>query len=80
MVGACARLEEGLNQDTIFSPATGRNPYAIGDATRRTGGLARDDKVEPVRSLQSQAIGDKWLVTEGLKARRSRSNKLDCRK
>ncbi len=25
-------------------------------------------KWKPVRSLQSQAIGDKWLVTEGLKA------------
>lgn len=25
-------------------------------------------KWKPVRSLQARAIGDKWLVTEGLKA------------
>lgn len=25
-------------------------------------------KWKPVRSLQAKAIGDKWLVTEGLKA------------
>ncbi|MBJ2065651.1 multidrug efflux RND transporter periplasmic adaptor subunit SdeX [Serratia odorifera] len=61
-----ARLDEGVRNDALLVPQQGvtRNPR--GDATALVVGA--DNKVE-LRSLKAdQAIGDKWLVSEGLKA------------
>lgn len=61
-----ARLDEGVRSDALLVPQQGvtRNPR--GDATALVVGA--DDKVE-LRTLKAdQAIGDKWLVTDGLKA------------
>lgn len=61
-----ARLDEGVRSDALLVPQQGvtRNPR--GEATALVVGA--DDKVE-LRTLKAdQAIGDKWLVTDGLKA------------
>lgn len=60
-----ARLDEGVRSDALLVPQQGvtRNPR--GEATALVVGA--DDKVE-LRTLKAdQAIGDKWLVTDGLK-------------
>jgi membrane fusion protein (multidrug efflux system) len=60
-----AQLEEGTNPDALLVPQQGVTRTPRGDATAMV--VGKDDKVE-VRELKtSQAIGDKWLVTEGLK-------------
>ncbi|MGQ7109109.1 efflux RND transporter periplasmic adaptor subunit, partial [Escherichia sp. TWPC-MK] len=61
-----ARLEEGLNPNAILVPQQGVTRTPRGDATVLVVGA--DDKVETRPIVASQAIGDKWLVTEGLKA------------
>ncbi|MFI8415274.1 multidrug efflux RND transporter periplasmic adaptor subunit SdeX [Serratia sp. NPDC078593] len=61
-----ARLDEGVRNNALLVPQQGitRNPR--GDATALVVGA--DNKVE-MRTLKAdQAIGDKWLVTDGLKA------------
>lgn len=61
-----ARLDEGVNNDALLVPQQGvtRNPR--GDATALVVGA--DNKVETRTIVAAQAIGDKWLVTEGLQA------------
>ncbi|WP_435954869.1 multidrug efflux RND transporter periplasmic adaptor subunit AcrA [Dryocola sp. BD626] len=60
-----AQLEEGTNPDALLVPQQGVTRTPRGDASAMV--VGKDDKVE-VRELKtSQAIGDKWLVTEGLK-------------
>lgn len=61
-----ARLEEGLNPNAILVPQQGVTRTPRGDATVLVVGA--DDKVETRPIVASRAIGDKWLVTEGLKA------------
>ena len=61
-----ARLDEGVRDNALLVPQQGitRNPR--GQATALVVGA--DNKVE-LRTLQAdQAIGDKWLVTDGLKS------------
>ncbi|GAA3881222.1 efflux RND transporter adaptor subunit AcrA [Gibbsiella dentisursi] len=61
-----ARLDEGVRDNALLVPQQGvtRNPR--GQATALVVGA--DNKVE-LRNLQAdQAIGDKWLVTDGLKS------------
>jgi membrane fusion protein (multidrug efflux system) len=58
-----ARLEEGTNPTAAGSTA-GCDPYA---ARRCALVVGADDKVEVRNITATQAIGDKWLVTEGLK-------------
>ena len=61
-----ARLDEGVRSNALLVPQQGvtRNPR--GQATALVVGA--DNKVE-MRTLQAdQAIGDKWLVTDGLKS------------
>lgn len=61
-----ARLDEGVRSDALLVPQQGvtRNPR--GEATAMV--VDANDKVE-LRTLKAdQAIGDKWLVTDGLKA------------
>ena len=60
-----ARLEAGTNPNAILVPQQGVTRNPTGQATAMVVGA--DNKVE-VRSITtSQAIGDKWLVTAGLK-------------
>ncbi|MDN0118488.1 efflux RND transporter adaptor subunit AcrA [Yersinia frederiksenii] len=61
-----ARLDEGVRPDALLVPQQGvtRNPR--GEATAMVVGA--DDKVEIRTLVANQAIGNKWLVTEGLKA------------
>ncbi|MGE4895345.1 efflux RND transporter adaptor subunit AcrA [Yersinia enterocolitica] len=60
-----ARLDEGVRPDALLVPQQGvtRNPR--GEATAMVVGA--DDKVELRTLVANQAIGNKWLVTEGLK-------------
>lgn len=60
-----ARLEQGVNNNALLAPQQGitRNPR--GDATAMVVGT--DNKVEARSVTTTQAIGDKWLVTDGLK-------------
>ncbi|WP_241645410.1 efflux RND transporter periplasmic adaptor subunit [Rosenbergiella metrosideri] len=61
-----ARVEEGVNQNALLVPqqAIARSP--TGQATAMV--VNDEDKVD-VRQVNAQeAIGDKWLVTSGLKA------------
>jgi len=61
-----ARLDEGVNENALLAPQQGitRNPR--GDATAMVVGA--DNKVELRTVVTSQAIGDKWVVTDGLKS------------
>ena len=60
-----AHLEEGTNPNALLVPQQGVTRTPTGQATAMVVGA--DNKVE-VRSITtSQAIGDKWLVTAGLK-------------
>ena len=61
-----AKLEEGINPNALLVPQQGvtRNPR--GDATAMV--VDGDNKVAGRQITASQAIGDKWLVTDGLKA------------
>lgn len=61
-----ARLDEGVRSEALLVPQQGvtRNPR--GEATALVVGAG--DKVELRTLTATQAIGDKWLVTAGLKA------------
>ncbi|AOE40458.1 efflux RND transporter periplasmic adaptor subunit [Pantoea agglomerans] len=61
-----ARLDEGTNPNALLVPqqAVARTP--TGQATVMVVGA--DNKVEARQVTTSQAIGDKWLVTDGVKA------------
>ena len=61
-----AKLEEGINPNALLVPQQGvtRNPR--GDATAMV--VDGDNKVAVRQITASQASGDKWLVTDGLKA------------
>lgn len=61
-----ARLDEGVNENALLVPQQGitRNPR--GDATAMVVGA--DNKVELRTLTTTQAIGDKWVVTDGLKS------------
>jgi len=59
-----AELEEGINPNAILVPQQGITRTPRGDASAMI--VDKDNKVE-VRQLQTgAAIGNKWLVTEGL--------------
>ena len=60
-----ARLDEGTNPHALLVPQQGITHSPTGQATALV--IGADNKVE-VRTLTAdQAIGDKWLVTTGLK-------------
>lgn len=61
-----ARLDEGTRPDALLVPQQGvtRNPR--GEATSMV--VGNGDKVELRNIKVAQAVGDKWLVTSGLKA------------
>ena len=60
-----ARLEEGVNPDALLVPQQGVTRTPRGDASAMI--VGEGDKVEVRQITATQAIGDKWLVTEGLK-------------
>ena len=60
-----ARLEEGVNPDALLVPQQGVTRTPRGDASVMV--VGEGDKVEVRQVTATQAIGDKWLVTEGLK-------------
>ena len=61
-----ARLQEGTNPDALLVPQQGVTRTPRGDATAMV--VGEGDKVEVRQITATQAIGDKWLVTEGLKS------------
>lgn len=61
-----ARLQEGTKPTALLVPQQGVTRTPRGDATVLVVGA--DNKVETRQTVASQAIGDKWLVTDGLKA------------
>ncbi|MCW7760889.1 efflux transporter periplasmic adaptor subunit [Photorhabdus luminescens] len=61
-----AKLEEGIRRDSILVPQQGVTRTPRGEATVMVVGA--NEKVEPRVITTNQAIGDKWLVTSGLKA------------
>ena len=60
-----ARLEEGVNPDALLVPQQGVTRTPRGEASAMV--VGEGDKVEVRQITATQAIGDKWLVTEGLK-------------
>ena len=60
-----AKLEEGIRPDAILVPQQGVARTPRGDATVMV--VGEGDKVEVRQITAAQAIGDKWLVTDGLK-------------
>jgi len=60
-----AKLEEGVNPNALLVPQQGVTRTPRGDATAMV--VGEGDKVEVRNIVASQAIGDKWLVTDGLK-------------
>ncbi|GLW36738.1 efflux RND transporter periplasmic adaptor subunit [Pectobacterium actinidiae] len=61
-----ARLDSGVNPSALLVPQQGVTRDPRGQATAMV--VGEGDKVEPRTLKTSKAIGDKWLVTEGLKA------------
>ena len=60
-----ARIDEGVKPDALLVPQQGVTRTPRGDATVM---IVNDKNQAEVRSITaSQAVGDKWLVTEGLK-------------
>ena len=60
-----AQLEEGTNPNALLVPQQGVTRTPRGDASAMV--IGKDDKVEVRDITAAQAIGDKWLVTSGLK-------------
>ncbi|WP_436873456.1 multidrug efflux RND transporter periplasmic adaptor subunit AcrA [Kosakonia sacchari] len=60
-----ARLEEGVNPNAMLVPQQGVARTPRGDATVMV--VGEGDKVEIRNITATQAIGDKWLVTDGLR-------------
>ncbi|MDR3105935.1 MAG: multidrug efflux RND transporter periplasmic adaptor subunit AcrA [Yokenella regensburgei] len=61
-----ARLQEGTNPEALLVPQQGVTRTPRGDATAMI--VGEGDKVEVRQITATQAIGDKWLVTDGLKS------------
>ena len=60
-----AKLEEGTRPNAILVPQQGVTRTPRGDASAMV--IGEGDKVEVRQITAEQAIGDKWLVTDGLK-------------
>jgi len=60
-----ARLDEGTKPNALLVPQQGVTRTPTGQATAMVVGA--DNKVEERKLTANQAIGDKWLVTSGLK-------------
>lgn len=60
-----ARLDAGVNQNAILVPQEGVTRTPRGDASALV--VGEGDKVEVRSVTTAQAIGDKWVVTSGIK-------------
>ena len=60
-----ARLIEGVQTQGILAPQAGISRNERGQATALV--LGPDDKLQPRKVTTRQTVGDKWLVTGGLK-------------
>ncbi|MGV7963623.1 efflux RND transporter periplasmic adaptor subunit [Photorhabdus tasmaniensis] len=60
-----AKLEDGIRRDSILVPQQGITRTPRGEATVMV--VGKDEKVETRVITANQAIGNKWLVTSGLK-------------
>jgi membrane fusion protein (multidrug efflux system) len=60
-----ATLEEGIRQEGILAPQQGITHNERGEPTALV--VGQDGKVEPRILTTDRTIGDKWLVTKGLK-------------
>ncbi|RLM27784.1 efflux transporter periplasmic adaptor subunit [Brenneria alni] len=60
-----ARLDSGVRDNVLLVPQTGVTRTPRGEATAMI--IGEGDKVEQRIITTSKAIGDKWLVTDGLK-------------
>jgi len=60
-----ARIDEGIQPNAILVPQQGITRTPRGDATALV--VNNESKVELRNVTASQAIGDKWLITDGLK-------------
>jgi membrane fusion protein (multidrug efflux system) len=61
-----AVLEEGVAEQALLVPQQGVSRTASGDASALV--VTADDKVEKRALKVSRAVGNRWQVTEGLKA------------
>ncbi|MBT0724743.1 efflux RND transporter periplasmic adaptor subunit [Rosenbergiella sp. S61] len=61
-----ARVEEGVNQNALLVPQQAITRTPTGQATAMI--VNAEDKVDVRQVTAQEAIGDKWLVTSGLKA------------
>ncbi|WP_192457316.1 efflux RND transporter periplasmic adaptor subunit [Musicola keenii] len=61
-----AQLDSGVDNNALLVPQQGVNRTPRGDATVMV--VGEGDKVEVRPVITTQAIGDKWLVTSGVKA------------
>lgn len=61
-----ARLDEGVRNEAILVPQEGVTRDPKGQAMVML--LGKDNKVEPRQIKTDRAVGDKWLVSEGLVA------------
>jgi membrane fusion protein (multidrug efflux system) len=61
-----AVLDQAIATEAILAPQQGVTHDATGNATALVVGAG--DKVEPRKLVADRAIGDRWLVTSGLKA------------
>jgi membrane fusion protein, multidrug efflux system len=61
-----ASLSQGVAQNAILAPQQGVARDPRGNATAMVVGAG--DKAEPRAITVSRTVGDKWLVTSGLKA------------
>lgn len=61
-----AKLDEGINPDVILVPQQSVSRNQRGDASVML--VDKDNKVHEQKITVTQAIGDKWLVNDGLKA------------
>ncbi len=64
-----ARIDEGVQPDAILIPQQGVSRTPRGDATVLI--VNNKSQVEARPVVASQAIGDKWLISEGLEIWRS---------
>ena len=64
-----AHLQEGVSENAILVPQRGVTHNAKGDATALV--VTQDNKVELRVIKTGRALGDNWLVTDGLARRRS---------
>ena len=61
-----ALIEQGVREHSLLVPQQGVSHDPLGNATAMV--VNAENKVEPRQLKAERAIGDKWLVTDGLKA------------